>query len=257
MDEPTPAARAPDDPSAPAEGRLSRAVTRLATGAGGAARGVRGAWETVRPRTRRGAVLGVIAIAAGSLVLAATFLIGAAMAWSPYLQTDMHPDTNPRAWAALAPSFGGQALCATCHGVEAARLASAQHSEIGCESCHGALREHALSNTEEIAAAAAPVIPTDTVCKTCHVSALGRPAGFNQITLTDHYVPLCLQCHDPHTAVANRPPVVLHPLENLPPCITCHGPDGFKARSQRHPVVSDDERCLDCHAPGRGPEAGT
>ena len=65
---------------------------------------------------------------------------------------------------------------------------------------------------------------------------------------------LCDGFADPHTGVANRPPVVLHPLEDLPPCLTCHGPDGFKARNQRHPAGSeDDDRCLECHAAGRGP----
>ena len=250
MNEASPIAQAPDDPPAGAVGRFLRAGRRPEAA-------LRDLWSSVRPRTRRGAALAILAIAAGSVLLTAVFLVGAAMAWSPYIQTDLHPDTNPRAWAALAPSFGGQALCATCHQVESARLASAQHSGIGCESCHGAVLEHAMANSPALAAADAPVIPTDAVCRTCHVAALGRPAGFNQINLTDHYVPLCLQCHDPHTAIANRPPVVLHPLENLPPCITCHGPDGFKARSQRHPVVSDDERCLDCHAPGRGPDSST
>ena len=257
MDEPTPPAQARDDPPATAMGRALGAGRRAIAAFGVPGRAAREFWASVRPRSRRGTILGLLAVVAGSVVLTAVFLVGAAMAWSPYLQTDLHPDTNPRAWAALAPSFGGQALCATCHEVESTRLASAQHSGIGCESCHGALLDHALSSPEAQAVAAVPVIPSDTVCKTCHVSAIGRPAGFNQITLTDHYVPLCLQCHDPHTAVANRPPVVLHPLDNLPACVTCHGPDGFKARSQRHPDVSDDERCLDCHAPGRGPEGST
>jgi hypothetical protein len=257
MDEPKPPVKARGDPPATELDRVPGPGRHPFAALGRPASAARRAWETVRPRSRRGAILGLLAVMAGSVVLAGVFLVGAAMAWSPYIQTDLHPDANPRAWAALAPKFGGEALCATCHEVESTRLASAQHRGIGCESCHGALRDHALSSPEALAAAAVPVIPTDTVCKTCHVSALGRPAGVNQINLTDHYVPLCLQCHDPHTAVANRPPVVLHPLENLPPCVTCHGPDGFKARSQRHPDVSDDERCLDCHAPGRGPDGST
>ena len=86
-----------------------------------------------------------------------------------------------------------------------------------------------------------------------------RPAGRPRrqtIVPGTHYVSSCLECHDPHTGIANRPPVVLHPLENLPPCLTCHGPDGFKARNQRHPAgTEDDNRCLECHAAGRGPTA--
>lgn len=201
--------------------------------------------------------MAVAAVLGGSALLAVAFLAGAVIAWSPYVQSDVHPDTNPRQWAALEPAFAGAGLCATCHVVEATRLASARHEGIGCESCHGPLRTHALASSATLARTANPVVPTDAVCVRCHAAASGRPDGLLQITPGEHYVLRCLQCHDPHTGISHRPPVVLHPLDNLPPCITCHGPDGFKARSQRHPVVTDDERCLDCHAPGRGPEPGT
>lgn len=201
--------------------------------------------------------MAVAAILGSSALLAVAFLAGAVIAWSPYVQSDVHPDTNPRQWAALEPAFAGAGLCATCHVVEATRLASARHEGIGCESCHGPLRTHALASSATLARTANPVVPTDAVCVRCHAAASGRPDGLLQITPGEHYVLRCLQCHDPHTGISHRPPVVLHPLDNLPPCVTCHGPDGFKARSQRHPVVTDDERCLDCHAPGRGPEPGT
>lgn len=210
-------------------------------------------WQSVRPRTRRGAILGVVAILGGSAALAVVFFVGAAMAWSPYVETDLHPDANARTWAALDQTFAVGGLCARCHEVEAARAASAGHAAIGCQSCHGALGEHALSTPAELASARMPAVPTDVVCVRCHTSAVGRPDGLPQITLAAHYLPVCLQCHDPHTGISRRPPVVLHPLENLPPCITCHGPEGFKARTQRHPTVTADEQCLDCHAPGRGP----
>jgi hypothetical protein len=46
----------------------------------------------------------------------------------------------------------------------------------------------------------------------------------------------------------------MHPLANLPECIVCHGPEGFKARNIRHPdEATDDVSCLECHAKGRGP----
>ena len=70
----------------------------------------------------------------------------------------------------------------------------------------------------------------------------------------DHYLGQCLACHDPHTGISNPPPVVSHPLERLPVCMTCHGPDGFMARLGRHPEVNEsDATCLLCQAPGRGP----
>jgi len=182
------------------------------------------------------------------------FLVGAAMAWSPYVESAIHPDANARAWAGLDRTFAGTGLCAQCHEVESARAASARHAGIGCESCHGALLGHALTGPETAAPTIGPALPTDSVCIRCHTTATGRPAGLLQINPADHYVPDCLQCHDPHTGISRRPPVVLHPLVDLPPCVTCHGPDGFKARSQRHPEVTGDEPCLLCHAQGRGPE---
>jgi len=195
----------------------------------------------------------MVAIVGGSGLLAVLFFVGAAMAWSPYLQTDLHPDANPRTWAALEPRFGEAGQCARCHAVEATRAVSARHAGIGCESCHGPLLEHSEGSTATVGTAVSPVVPTDVLCTTCHTRAVGRPASLVQVALADHYVPVCLQCHDPHTGISRRPPVVLHPLEDLPPCVTCHGPDGFKARSVRHPEVTGDEPCLACHAAGRGP----
>ncbi len=211
-------------------------------------------WRSVRPTSRRGAVLGLLAVTGGAAALAGVLFVGATLAWSPYLESVVHPDTNPRQWAALKPAYAESGTCATCHAVEADRAANGPHAGIGCASCHGALLEHTLASPTTTAAAMAIATPTDEVCVRCHTSAVGRPAALRQIVPAEHYVELCLQCHDPHTSLSRRPPVVLHPLDNLPPCATCHGPDGFKARNQRHPLVANDERCLDCHAPGRGPE---
>jgi hypothetical protein len=177
------------------------------------------------------------------------------MAWDPYLDYTLNRDANAREWAGLELSFTSSATCSECHEPQQARLVSATHEGIGCQSCHGPLLEHAEAGDEAASEQVAVRVPEDAVCTTCHTTAVGRPAEFRQITPGLHYVSACLECHDPHTGVANRPPVVLHPLEDLPPCLTCHGDDGFKARNQRHPEGSvDDERCMACHGPGRGPE---
>jgi len=210
-------------------------------------------WQSVRPRTRRGAALGVLLVLGGAGVLAVAFFVGAAMAWSPYIESSVNPDSNPRAWAALQPAYGEAGACVECHAPEVARAATASHAGIGCESCHGPLLDHAESSRGEYVATREVVAPTDETCLRCHTSALGRPDEIRQVVPAAHYAPVCLQCHDPHTGISVRPPEVLHPMANLPPCATCHGPEGFKARNQRHPVVPED-RCLDCHATGRGPE---
>lgn len=215
---------------------------------------LRRSWDSVRPRTRHGAVLATAGILAGAAALSAALFVGAAMAWNPYVDYSIHRDVDARAWAALDPTFAGAGVCATCHAPESRQARTAAHAGIGCQGCHGPLSEHALASTAAGSNAVAVAVPRDDVCVRCHVAIDGRPAAIRQITPASHYVSTCLACHDPHTGVANRPPVVQHPLENLPPCLTCHGPEGFKARNVRHPVVVDDRACLECHAPGRGPE---
>lgn len=228
-------------------GRASLVVGRAWLGAGRF-------WQSVRPTTRRGTALGLIGVVAGASLLAVVFFVGATVAWSPYLESSVHPDTNARAWAALDPTYAKAGVCVDCHAVEAEKAATARHAGIGCESCHGALLGHSLASPDTPEVTADLATPTDEVCIRCHAGAVGRPESLRQIEPAEHYVSECLQCHDPHTGISRRPPVVLHTLEHLPPCVTCHGPEGFKARNQRHPEVTSDEPCLDCHAAGRGPE---
>jgi hypothetical protein len=211
-------------------------------------------WASVRPRTRRGGLLAVAAIVVGAGALSAILFVGAVMAWSPYLDFSLHRDADAKRWAGLELSFGSSKTCAECHEPEADRLVSRTHAGIGCQSCHGPLLEHAIDSRGADARTIRIAVPTDIVCTRCHVQAVGRPEGLRGIIPSEHYVSTCLACHDPHTALANRPPVVQHPLDRLPPCLTCHGPEGFKQRNVRHPAgSSDDKPCLDCHAPGRGP----
>jgi Cytochrome c554 and c-prime len=211
-------------------------------------------WLSVRPRTPRGVRLAVAGVLGGAAVMSVALVAGAAMAWSPYLDFSLHRDVDARSWAALDPSFTSSSTCARCHQPEAQRLSSASHAAIGCQSCHGPLLAHVEAGDAADSQTVSVAVPTDDVCVRCHVQVDGRPAGQQEIVPAQHYVSACLECHDPHTAIANRPPEVRHPLDDLPPCLTCHGPEGFKARNQRHPVVAGDEACLDCHAPGRGPE---
>jgi len=212
-------------------------------------------WESVRPRTRRGALLAAGGILGGVVLLSAVLFVGAAMAWSPYLDFAIHHDANAKQWAALDMKFASSSVCASCHVPESTKLATNPHNAIGCQSCHGPLLDHALASRNAAKTTVRIAVPTDEVCVRCHVQADGRPTTLRQIVPGQHYVAQCLQCHDPHTAIAQRPPIVRHPQANLPPCLTCHGPEGFKARNQRHPDGAlTDQQCLQCHAAGRGPD---
>jgi hypothetical protein len=190
-------------------------------------------------------------------IFAIVFFVGAAAVLSFADEYGFRPERDASAWRSLTPAYGDISLCARCHEKEYAKLTSATHAGIGCESCHGPLGAHALAGPGSGDVKVAVAVPTDAVCVTCHVAVVGRPIAFRQIVPADHYVAECLQCHDPHTGISRRPPVVQHPLDRLPPCVTCHGADGFKARDLRHPVVAtDDAVCLACHSAGRGPAVG-
>jgi hypothetical protein len=154
---------------------------------------------------------------------------------------------NAEAWRGLTPGVAGAASCTSCHTAEAGAQDASIHADVSCEDCHGAGAAHASSD----AAARVTVLakPTAVICITCHQVTAGRPAGFPQVDLSAHYAGgLCLRCHDPHSVVAVRPPVVTHPLTNLPVCTTCHAPDGLKKVPSGHEAVADTV-CLSCHGP--------
>lgn len=207
-------------------------------------------WESVRPHSRRGALRATGLIAGGTLAL--TLLLfgalwgGLAMA-APYLEVTLHPSWNTQTQAGMELSYAGVAACVDCHEPEVTRLVTSKHAEIGCESCHGALLDHALSSPGpeadlEIAT------PTSELCIRCHEETTGRPDAFPQVAVELHYIVDCLACHNPHSGVSMHPPAVVHPITDLPPCITCHGADAFRARDIRHPEVSeDDQDCIACH----------
>lgn len=211
------------------------------------------AWSRIRPRTRKARVLFAVGTVLGLVVLSGVLFVGGAMAWDPYLQFSLDPSVNEGQWKELKLSYTQVSACAGCHAPELRKLVSATHMNIGCESCHGSLAEHVAEGDKAEASTVKVIKPTEEACQRCHTAAVGRPAGFKDITPSAHYTADCLACHDPHTGISQRPPVVMHPLDDLPPCVTCHGPDGFKARNQRHPEANqNDEACLECHGSGRG-----
>jgi hypothetical protein len=211
------------------------------------------AWNRVRPRTRKARVLWAAGSVVGLVVLSGAAFVGGAMAWDPYLQFSLDRSINVQQWADLEIAYTDVATCADCHEPQHAKLISATHARIGCESCHSALAEHVAAGDKADSSTVAEKRPTEETCHRCHTAAVGRPAGFRDIRVAAHYTADCLACHDPHTGISEAPPAVLHPLEDLPACVTCHGPEGFKARNLRHPEASDnDQECLECHAIGRG-----
>ena len=236
----------PVDPTDPAEA----APDGDPTSAGEAEEAVPSPTRRRRPRpsiawralARTGLKVAVV-VAAVSVALGA----GAAVAVGFYGQYGaVRNEPNARAWAALVPQHVGQTLCADCHAAEAIGQDTSIHVNVSCEDCHGPGQGHATGT--DAARTVALVKPDSAICVRCHGATAGRPAGFPIVNPASHYSGgPCLRCHDPHTIVATRPPIVSHPLADLPECTTCHAPDGLKKVPVGHTIVAD-AICLSCHA---------
>lgn len=166
-----------------------------------------------------------------------------------YTEYGYHPIRNAATWAAQPARFAISGSCTACHPSEVAVVSGASHAGTDCQSCHGALADHVRNGTATLtlASTASAGVQAAAPCITCHERVTGRPASFPQVTLALHYgLAPCLLCHDPHTTTALAPPVIPHSLDRLPECVVCHGPDGLRPVSDRHPVWPDGE-CLSCH----------
>ena len=91
--------------------------------------------------------------------------------------------------------YAGRAACVECHTEEGDRLKGGKHKSIGCESCHGALAKHAADPSSP-----KPTKPDPkTLCQSCHLANLAKPAKFPQIDPKGHMDGgPCLTCHDQH-----------------------------------------------------------
>jgi len=198
--------------------RLARIVTRLA---------------------RAGTIVVVLAVV--------FFAAGAAISFA-YDQYGFHPERNALTWAGLRPTYVESPSCRSCHAAEYVPWTSSKHAVIACESCHGAQGVHGPA--ARVMPAAGPVPgPSDGICTACHGSVLGRPAALPQKDGATHYSGgSCLACHDAHTALAERPVVVVHPLASLPECRVCHGAQGLNPAPVGHKEAAD-QVCLSCHGP--------
>jgi hypothetical protein len=217
----------------------------VASARGDGQRDSQGGLAAPRRRNRRVTALFILA----SLTTAAVIWVAIPIAQGVIRDFGIRDNRAEVAWRSIVPEFGDAKGCARCHGTEADRLHSAKHDGIGCQSCHGALAEHEQHPNVGVRT------PSSVVCLKCHTRVEAQPITLHTILPAKHYIATCLACHDPHTSVAKHPPIVSHPLKDLPACVTCHGPGTFRHQSFRHPDVSgqSDASCLQCHQAGSGP----
>jgi hypothetical protein len=186
-------------------------------------------------------------------VLGVAFVaLGAAFS-ALYSEYGFHPAENARSWAALTPAYADSAICQRCHQVEYGSWVASPHRTVVCESCHGPLAAHAAETSPNAPAGSVVLAAVPAgICVACHAQTTGRPTGFPQVDVAQHYPgAACLWCHNPHDSTAVRPPDIPHPLDRLPACVTCHAPAGLKPFPVGH-VASSDAVCRTCHALANG-----
>lgn len=109
--------------------------------------------------------------------------------------------------------FGGNESCtgSACHEDDRPRnhqyrydsVARGRHQGLACESCHGPLSEHVVSDKT---IAHAKINANNDLCLACHQRLVSRPEEFAQFSTTLLYhgllnvtnVSPCRACHDPH-----------------------------------------------------------
>jgi len=100
------------------------------------------------------------------------------------------------------------AACVSCHENVVASLMKRKHKQLSCESCHGALDDHAQGG-EKIADAA--IDRSTWQCLNCHADLVNKPKRFPKFRTTPKFIKhnefisgafpegtTCLKCHDSH-----------------------------------------------------------
>lgn len=108
---------------------------------------------------------------------------------------------NVEEWVAMPPRYAsGSQACVKCHADESNALASAQHAQLGCQSCHGPLMAHVQNPRQSHP----KVAGNAGLCGACHRQLVGRPdSKIRTVRVGEHSGGLeCTKCHDPHRPLA-------------------------------------------------------
>lgn len=100
-------------------------------------------------------------------------------------------------------AYGGNDSCVECHQESVDELSQFKHQALSCESCHGALSDHAKDGVK--IADAHVDDESRWQCLNCHEARVNKPKNFPQfdkIKITEHKEMddemLCIACHSPH-----------------------------------------------------------
>lgn len=97
--------------------------------------------------------------------------------------------------AARSASFAGHQTCETCHSAVFDLKSKGRHARVACESCHGALANHADDPSIQPKKLDAAVL-----CVGCHEASSAKPKWFPQVVSEKHSSGVsCDTCHHPHS----------------------------------------------------------
>jgi len=92
-------------------------------------------------------------------------------------------------------TYAGRAACAQCHGPVVEVQKGGKHATLGCEGCHGALRQHAL----DPARVKPRALDAKKLCPACHEANIAKPKWLKQVNTAEHSMgETCTTCHQPH-----------------------------------------------------------
>jgi len=99
--------------------------------------------------------------------------------------------------------YGGNDSCIACHADINEEVAELKHRALSCESCHGALADHAKDG--EKTGDAVVFDESNWQCLNCHEARVSKPEGFPQFdksSITEHKEMeadmVCISCHSAH-----------------------------------------------------------
>ncbi len=133
---------------------------------------------------------GLFVIGTSSIIVLRSFLVPADFGLYGHFRAGAIADNASRLLV-----HAGHETCEICHDTVAATRTGGRHERIGCESCHGALADHA-----EDPSSVTPEPPAARMlCVRCHRVNGTRPEAFPQVDPDEHAEEMeCNECHDPH-----------------------------------------------------------
>jgi DmsE family decaheme c-type cytochrome len=164
---------------------------------------------------------------------------------------------------AAEATYIGEALCRTCHVVEAEHWSDTLHADVfqrgarsdlerrGCEACHGPGSRHLQNPVDPEGLvgftrdAGASVETQNGMCLTCH-SAGARLHWAGSAHEVQEVA--CADCHNPMTRTSRRG--LLRESTVRETCFACHPTQRLQFRKRSHmPLFEGKIECTDCHDP--------